>query len=124
MSFSERFSGKKPPVNTNYLELTPRAILAHEIAPNGLVILHVPRFRSKLWSKFFQSGAGRTPIKLKLDEFGSATWLLINNQNNVLFIVQNLEEQFGERIKPATERVTRFLSSLYRDKFIAFLELE
>lgn len=123
MSLSERLSRKKTPVTTNYLDLTPQALLEYEIAPTGLVILHVPRFTSKFWGRFFQTGVGHKPIKLNLDEFGSATWLLIDGQHNVHTIINILEEQFGERIKPADDRVTRFLSSLYRDKFIGFIEI-
>jgi hypothetical protein len=86
-------------------------------------MLHVPRFRGKLWPKFVTIGYEKRPILLKLDQLGSATWLLIDGQNTVGQIIHNLETQFGAEISPADERVTKFLSQLYRDKFIRFTEI-
>lgn len=108
----------------NYLSLTPTAILGHETTQNGLVSLHVPRFQSKLLPKFITIGYENRPILLKLDKLGSATWLLIDGSNTVGLIIQTLETRFGAEITPADERVTKFLSQLYRDKFIKFLEIQ
>jgi RNase H-fold protein (predicted Holliday junction resolvase) len=61
---------------------------------------------------------------LKLDEMGSETWILINSKRNVNSIAEELEEKFGDRIKPVNERLTTFLTQLYSHKFISFMEIK
>ena len=69
------------------------------------------------------SRTNKKHIKLKLDELGSATWLEIDGGKNVQNICDLLKEKIGEKINPAEERVTKFLSQLYLNKFITFKEL-
>ncbi|MEI6576850.1 MAG: PqqD family peptide modification chaperone [Bacteroidota bacterium] len=118
-----RSSRKQTQEPINYLSLTPQRILGSETNETGLVSLHVPRFKSQFWGRFFSSGASQKPILLKLDEIGSASWQLIDGKNTVADMIQSLEIQFGERVHPADERVTKFLSNLYKDKFICFAEI-
>jgi Coenzyme PQQ synthesis protein D (PqqD) len=107
----------------NYLDLTPEYIHGYEIKENGKVSILIPRFTSKFFGKYFMPLLKNKFIPLKLDEFGSETWLLIDGKKNVLAICDVLTEKFGEKIHPTEERVTSFLSHLYTNKFIRFIEL-
>ena len=109
--------------NINYLELTPACIHGHEIKENGKVSILIPRFTSKFFGKYFLPLLKNKFIPLKLDEFGSETWLLIDGKRNVQEICDFLAGKFGEKIQPAEERVTSFLTHLYTNKFIRFNEL-
>ena len=62
--------------------------------------------------------------KLKLDEIGTETWLLIDSKKNVVTIAGELEKKFGDRIEPVNQRLTTFLTQLYRQKFISFIEIK
>ena len=62
-----------------------------------------------------------------LDEIGSATWLEIDGEKNVQQICDKLKEKLGDKIKPHHEvedRVNKFLSQLYEQRYITFKELE
>lgn len=107
----------------NYLELTPTINCGHRIEENGNVSVLVPRFESKVLNKMFYR-PGREFIPLKLDEIGSQTWLLIDGVKNVQQVCDELTEKLGEKVYPAEERVTKFLSQLYKHKFIQFTELK
>jgi hypothetical protein len=61
---------------------------------------------------------------MKLDEFGSETWLQLNGKQNVSAIGEKLVLKFGEKIEPVEERLTRFLTNLYLQGFISFNEIK
>jgi hypothetical protein len=114
---------KKITEDINYLELTPRANHGHELSDDGMVWVLVPRFDTPFFNKLLPKG--KSPyIKANLDEFGSAAWLLLDGNRKVLEIGTELREQFGEGIEPVYERLTQFLTTLYQNKFINFIELE
>ena len=108
----------------NYLDMTPVAIHQHEINEDGFVNVLVPRFTNKLMVKYVLSKWKKPYMKANLDEFGSAVWLMIDSKNKVGNISEKLLEQFGERIQPVNDRLTFFLTHLYRNGFITFIELE
>ena len=58
-----------------------------------------------------------------MDKFGSMTWLLIDGNKNVYEICEGLREEFGEEIEPVYDRVSLFISKLYKNKFIIFKEI-
>jgi hypothetical protein len=74
--------------------------------------------------KYVLSKWKKPMMKANLDEIGSATWLLIDGKNKVGMISDKLSEQFGEKIHPVHDRVTQFLTHLFRNGFISFVELE
>lgn len=108
----------------NYLDMTPVRIHQHEINEEGLVNVLVPRFTNKLMVKYVLSKWKKPLMKANLDEFGSAAWVLIDGTNKVGYISEKLLEKFGEKIEPVNDRVTLYLTNLYRNGFITFVELE
>jgi hypothetical protein len=117
--FLKKLNVKK---GVNYLDLTPFQIAAFD-EEEGLVRILIPKFKMAFFQKLIPKN--KSPyIKLKLDEIGSATWHAINGQKKVGIIVEELSLHFGEKIHPAEERVTKFMTQLYQYKFIGFNELK
>ncbi len=108
----------------NYLELTPECIHGYVIKENGKVSVLIPRFTSLFFGKYFLPLLKNKYIPLKLDELGSETWLLIDGKKNVQTICDILVEKYGDKMNPAEERVTSFLTHLYKNKFIKFNDLK
>jgi len=119
LRFSER---RKVFKSTSLLELTPISKVGHEINTEGLVTILFPKFKSARLNSFIF--ARKSPfIRLNLDEIGSESWLLIDGKRNVDEIAQKLTEKFGDKVHPASERLGKFLSQLYNNKYISFTEL-
>jgi len=122
MNFFER---RKILKKANLLEMTPFRILEHEMNHEMVNVL-LPRFNSKFWGPILQPllAENKKYIKINLDEFGSATWLKMNGSVKVYEISSFLKEKFGEKIEPVDERLGKFLSMLYEQRFISFTELK
>jgi len=117
------FERRKILKNSNYLDLTPYKIYQAEIDENGIVTVLVPKFTNKIAEKTIMPFLKHKYFKIKLDEIGSEVWKSIDSKKNVEDISKKMLEHFGEKIQPVYERVTKFLSSLYLQGYISFIEL-
>ena len=100
--------------------------LGHEIREDGGVTLLMPRFKNRINSALFQPSSKDRFIFIKLDRFGGHTWLLIDGNSTVAEICSKLKKQFPEELVPVgetEERVTKFLSLLYQQRYITFREI-
>ncbi len=113
---------KKKYSNLNYLELTPIRNFEHNLKDDGLVDVLVPRFSDKILGKYLQPRLKNPYIRANFDELGTATWLEIDGNNKVYDIITKLNLTMGEKIQPAQQRITLFLSNLHRNGFINFKE--
>ena len=105
----------------NYLELTPvrnREFIEEE----GKITILIPKFKNNFLKSLIPKKRS-TNFHINFDELGSETWRKIDGEKRVDVIVGELSEMFGEKIAPAEERVTKFLSQLFQHKFIKFKEL-
>ncbi len=121
------FQRRKILRNANHLELHPVRVHEHEFTKDGNVCLIVPKFRKRWMRDFFISGRKKKHFTIYLDELGTATWLEIDGGKNVQQICNRLREKMGENIQPLDEvedRVTKFLSQLYEQRYITFRELQ
>ncbi len=107
----------------NYLELTPVRTQNYETGDDGKVTLLVPKFSNKKLSNFLIPKNKSSHFKINFDDLGSATWLEIDGKNNVSQLCDKLAEKLGGKIHPVHERVTKFLTSLYEQRYITFREL-
>jgi len=105
------------------MDLHPIRMHEHEISDKGKVHLKVPRFKNKSMEKLFVPARKKPYFIIKLDELGSAVWLEIDGKKNVSLICRNLTEKLGEKIEPVEERVGKFMSLLYNQRYISFKEL-
>jgi hypothetical protein len=117
------FFRKKIDTTINYLELIPLRNHNHVVEDTGLISVLVPKFDIKWLDKIMSKIIKSRFFKAKLDEFGTETWLEIDGNKSVLIISEHLQQKFGEKINPVDERLTKFLSELYKYNFITFKEL-
>lgn len=111
----------------NFLDLTPVRVVNHEIRDNGNVTILMPRFRKKWISTLFQPRSKSQFITIRLDRFGSETWLLIDGHHKVSELCEQMKNQFTGELgngEAAEERITRFLSLLYDQRYITFVEIQ
>ncbi len=121
MSFKER---RRILRQANYLDLRPIRNYKEEISEEQLVTILIPKFKNAFIVKYIVPKLKSDVFKLKLDELGSATWLMINGKSNVAEIIRKLDGKFGDRIKPVEERVVKFLTQLYEQRLITFQEIK
>ena len=118
------FEKKDSKATVNYLELTPSVNYDHVVNSKGLVDVLVPKF-TKEWQNRFLIPKGKSPhIRANLDDFGSYTWLLIDGKTKVGDIGEALEQKFGEKVHPVFQRLTLFMTHLYKNGFITFNEFK
>jgi hypothetical protein len=117
------FFRKKIDTSINYLELTPVRNYDHVIEQNGLVSVFVPKFDIKWIDRIMSKIIKSRFFKAKLDEFGTETWLEMDGTKSVQLVSEHLQKKFGDKINPVEERLTKFLSELYKYNFITFIEL-
>lgn len=117
------FNRRKILKSTSMLDLTPFRKIDHKIEETGLVTLLYPKFKDTKFNKFML-GRRSLFINMKLDEIGSASWLLIDGEKKVDQIAKELSEKLGDKIHPVHERFGKFLSQLYNNKYISFNELQ
>lgn len=117
------FERRKILKKSSLLDLTPFRKIEHEINGNGLATLLYPKFKNPKVSKYMLGN--KTPyIHMKLDDIGTAGWLAIDGKKKVEQIAIELTEKFGDRIQPVHDRLGKFLSALYNNKYISFQELQ
>ena len=121
LSFFER---RKILKNINYLNIIPYRIHKEEVDENGLVTVLIPKFKKKIAIEILNRIGKPQNIRIKLDEFGSEAWLQVNGSQTVSAIAKKLVQKFGEKIQPAEERLTKFLTNLYLQGFISFNEIK
>lgn len=117
------FRQKRILSNANFLDLTPVTRHKHEEEGDGTIRLLIPRFTGALLGRWLQRKARHPYMTLSLDEYGTATWLLCDGQHTVRDICRRMKDRFGEKVHPAEDRITTFLSQLYKKKLITFREL-
>ena len=121
MNFFQRRAVLK---DLNYLEVRPIRSYNETVDENNLVTVLIPKFKNRFAVKFVLPYMQYKFFKIKLDEFGSAAWLLIDKKRSVGEIATELVKQFGEKIQPVEERLTRFFTGIYEQRLITFLEIQ
>ena len=121
------FQRRKILKNSNQLQLHPIRLHEHEKTKDGNVYLKVPKFRKRWMRDFFISGHRKKHFTIYLDELGTATWLEIDGMKTVQQICDRLKEKMGDKVEPhaeVEERVSKYLSQLYEQRYITFRELQ
>lgn len=116
-------SEKNKKEEINYLELTPVKLKQSITLETGKEAIVVPKFTSKLALKLLKPFIKKDSFQIKLDDFGSAVWRLLDGQKTVQTIADELRNIYGSSIEPAEGRLTHFLTTLYRNEIISFNEL-
>lgn len=106
--------------NANVLELVPERLQGFDVNDLGQVTILVPRTRSKFMLRIMNRLKRSPNITIELDKVGSKVWLLIDGQLTTQGICNKLEQELGDTLDQAPERVVRYLSGLYHNKHITF----
>lgn len=77
-----------------------------------------PRYGSNRLGRWIVERIGARPIRVRLDDLGSAVWKACDGSSDVAAIAERLRERFGDAIEPAYERLASFLRQLERNRFI------
>ena len=115
------FHNKTNLKGVNYLDITPFTINEFE-EENGIVTILIKKFKSKLMQAFLPRHRTNF-IKIHLDETGSLVWMNIDGKKNVAEIIQAITIIKGDDLPDAEQRVIKFLTQLFQQKFIGFREL-
>lgn len=105
------------------MDLIPVRIAKHELNADMLVTLVIPKFKNEKFAEWFIPKSRSKYFQIHLDEIGSALWLEINGERSIAELGKMLEEKFGKRVHPPEETVTKFMSSLYNNRYITFRQL-
>ncbi|NOZ62063.1 MAG: PqqD family protein [Calditrichaeota bacterium] len=104
----------------NLLDLVPKRLLQFQENEDGNVTILKPKYRNKLMQKYVLPRMKKPHFKVNLDEYGSFVWKQIDGEKTVEEIGKQLKENFSEKIDPVYERLSVFIHSLVRYKFIEF----
>ncbi|KUO62381.1 hypothetical protein APF79_07680 [bacterium BRH_c32] len=119
MNFLER---RKVLKGKNTLDMIPKKV--YKISDNdGLVTIHIPKFKNKILVKYLVPRLKKPEIKLKLDAFGSQVFREMDGEKKVSDIIISLREVFGEKVEPAEDRLSKFILNLYDGGLITFKEI-
>jgi len=58
------------------------------------------------------------PLRLRLDEIGSATRQLLDGRRTAAEIARALQQKFGEKVEPVYDRLAIFFKQLEKQKLI------
>ncbi len=121
------FKRRKILKKTSALDLIPLRLIEYEPREEGKIDILLPRFKNKWLFRAMEPLNRKHFIRIKLDAFGSATWLLIDGKCNVAGICAQLNETFREKLTSAEEtvkRVNQFMAMLYQQRFITFQQIQ
>ena len=110
----------------NSLDLTPVRQLEFGLNENGTVDILLPRFRHAVLKRALQPRRKEEFIRIHLDSLGSAIWLEIDGNASVHQLCRRLLDLHPEKLNPpeeTEERVSKFISLLYQERYITFREI-
>ena len=107
-------------------DLVPVHLLEHESGEDRVYLL-LPRFKSSWLSRAMKPLNRKPYIRIKLDRFGSATWLLIDGIRTVNEITNTLISTPPGQLDSEADlfpRVNQFMTMLYQQRFITFRQIQ
>jgi hypothetical protein len=102
----------------NMYNIIPRPRVDFRTESDGSITLLKPKFQNPLLVKYLLPQIKRKHFKIHLDEIGTAVWKLCNGTNSAGFIAEKINQEFGDKVKPAFDRVGKFLRQLQTAKLI------
>jgi hypothetical protein len=106
----------------NLLEMVP--CRGHEWADGGAgrIKVLVPRYGASRLGRWVAARVARPHIPVNLDDVGSSVWRACDGRATVREIAERIEEEFGERIAPVHERLSKFFTEMERGRLIRWRE--
>jgi hypothetical protein len=104
----------------NLLELVPVKNIQWEETEEGLICLLKPKFQLPILKKHLLPRLKHPYYKINLDKIGSQFWKNCDGLRSVANIAERMKKALGDEVEPLYERITLFLQSLEKNKFIRF----
>jgi hypothetical protein len=111
----------------NYLEMKPVQNVKEFTDEDGRITLLIPRFKSEWMRKWLIPVNRSRHFRVHLDETGSKVWRLIDGKRSTGEICEILTMGFTEETTLQNSidlKVTKFLSTLYKNRFITFVSMD
>jgi len=102
----------------NLLEIRPVRNLEWETEQNGTVVLLVPKFKNRYLVQYVLPHLKSPNFRVRLDEYGSAVWKMLDGNTTVGDISEKLKGTYGEEFDPRYERIGKFIANLAYNKFL------
>ena len=87
-------------------------------AEDGKVIVMRPRFGESGMSRKISGLFNLSDYRIKLDDIGTLVWKRCDGKTTAAEIADELRIQFGDRVEPAEDRLSRFVSQMLRARMI------
>lgn len=101
--------------------MVPKRLLSWETdEQTSQIRILVPKFKGEFGKKACRFFHRSETFNLKLDDFGTAIWLVCDGKTTVETIGEHLKSQFGEQIEPLHPRLARFLRMLEQHSAIGY----
>ena len=104
----------------NLLELVPVRNIEWDETEEGLICLLKPKFQVPFLKRHLIPRLKHPYYKINLDKIGSQFWIHCDGIRTVEEIAASLKNTLGDEVEPLYERITLFLQSLEKNKFIRF----
>jgi hypothetical protein len=79
------------------------------------------RFGSGRLGQWLEKRFHPQPVRIRLDEIGSAAWQLVDGRRTVEEIGKALQKQFGAKVEPIYGRLAVFFKQLERQDLITMV---
>ena len=108
----------------NYLSMVPVHNVQEFKETEGKITMLIPKFKHD-WLRKWLIPKHKSPFfRIHLDETGSHIWQLINGKRTVeeiCFEMRGIYQHEEKAIEHLEERITQFLTGLYKKRFIIFM---
>jgi hypothetical protein len=111
----------KDSLELNLLELVPDKNIEWTKTEEGLICLLKPKFQHPFLRKHILPRLKKPHYKITLDRIGSLFWESCDGRSTVEEIANRMKAALGDEVEPLYERITLFLQSLEKNKFIRFI---
>ena len=102
----------------DFAHVRPRRLLGW-CEEDGRCVLLRPRLGSTRLARWV-AGLGADPhYRIRLDEVGTLVWKACDGHTSLADIVMLMQQQFGDRVAPADQRLSRFVRTMLKGKMLA-----
>ena len=96
----------------NLYDMVPAKRRSFTTLGDGTVEILLPRYGDGRVGRVIASVFSNKPVRVHLDDIGTAVWNLCDGRRSVREIGESLEREFGERIDPIYDRLEQFLEHM------------
>lgn len=106
--------------NINLLDLIPVRNIKWEKEEEGRIVLLKPKLKNSFFAKHLLPCLKNPYYKIRLDSIGSFIWEKCDGSSTVKELAEDLKSNFGNNVEPLYNRLSLFLQSLEKNRFIFY----